>query len=120
MITCHCITPPQSGLTLYLTILDSLREEESKGREADLLLSPGQRLVEDGGLGPEDGGHEAAGVAAHGVAYGHNIQGVTDVHLMLHSSVRVNTSSLHWVVSMLRTTAFSRSAISHGITKYFL
>lgn len=79
MITLHFISSPQFGLTLYLTILDSLREEESKGRETDLLLSPGQRLVEDGGLGPKDGGHEAAGVAAHGVAYGHNIQGITDV-----------------------------------------
>ena len=60
-------------------------------------------------------------MAVHVVAYGHNTQKITYVHFMLHShSQSVTTSSVQWVVSMLRTTAFSRSAISHGIKIFFM
>ena len=59
----RCHLPP------YLTILNSLGEEKCEGGEADLLLAPGQRLVQDGGLGPQHRGHEAARVGVH---RGHN------------------------------------------------
>ena len=55
----ECQIPP------YLTILNSLGEEKCEGGEADLLLAPGQRLVQDGGLGPQHRGHEAARVGVH-------------------------------------------------------
>ena len=49
----------------YLTILNCLGEEKCESGEADLLLAPGQRLVQDGGLGPQHRGHEAARVGVH-------------------------------------------------------
>ena len=75
----------------YLTILDSLGEEKCEGGEADLLLAPGQRLVQDGGLGPQHRGHEAAGVGVH---RGHN-----SVIGVCHQAVIIlpNSTPVLWV-----------------------
>ena len=56
----------------HLAVLNGLGEQESKRGQADLLLTPGQRLVEDGGLGPENGRNKVAGVSVHTLSYCHN------------------------------------------------
>ena len=63
-------------------------------------------------------------MAVHARADGHNTQGITDVHIMLHSSVGVNTSSVLQlvVVSMLRTTAKLSAGLQYNTasTEFFM
>ena len=56
----------------HLAVLHRLGEQESEGGQADLLLAPGQRLVKDGGLRPENGRNKVAGVSVHTLSYCHN------------------------------------------------
>ena len=65
-------TRPRLLISSHLTVLNSLGEQESEGGEADLLLAPGQGLVKDCGLRPENGRNKVAGVSVHALSYCHN------------------------------------------------
>ena len=62
-------------------------------------------------------------MAVHAGADGHNTRGITGVHLMLHSSDGVNTSSVLQLGGCFyvknNSSAFSKSAIEHGIYRIF-
>ena len=59
-------------MSAYLAVLHCLGEQEGEGGEADLLLAPGEGLVKDGGLRPENGRNKVAGVSVHTLSYCHN------------------------------------------------
>ena len=60
------------SISAHLAVLNGFGEQESKGGQADLLLAPGEGLVKDGGLRPENGRNKVAGVSVHTLSYCHN------------------------------------------------
>ena len=62
----------EKSILAHLAVLNCLGEQEGEGGEADLLLAPGEGLVKDGGLRPENGRNKVAGVSVHTLSYCHN------------------------------------------------